>query len=211
MKKHSPDLCLIGLILTIYAMSMLLTGCMSSKNVQKEHTTTTVDTHTDQTLSVNTSLIDTSHSVSTTQTRTIETVDTNVTIPGSRLTGDKALDDFLGGNPFILDNGDQQVDIRWDPQAKKMVATSIVRDRTVPVKGKRETTSTANETKDNHISSGTSLQGESSTDQKTVTNTGKKAKQTEFSQSWVWFIIGGVVVVGILAFIAFKLLKRFVL
>ena len=207
MKKHTPDLCTIALIIVIYLMSTLLTGCISSKNVQKEKTQTQVEAQASETHNSVTNIQDTSITRATNTTRTVETIDTSAKIPGSKITGEQTVGALKKGKDLIIDNGDQQVRVYWDPESKTVVATGTVKDRTVQVKGKREMTSSGSSITNEAKKTSILDSGTKETKLKSTVTTESKDKQITFSQKWIWIVLAIVCAVILVGFLAFKFLK----
>lgn len=138
--------------------------------------------------------------------KTTETVDTNITVPGTSVTGGKSLDDIKDGKPLVIDVNGHSLSVRYNPGTGNIEAKSTTEDRTVPVRATRVTeaetqeqsTTTAQEETKVSVSAENASKGESSSSE--LTKASETAATPWYFAPWPWIIL---FVVGAAAYLKY--------
>jgi hypothetical protein len=122
-------------LLAIATLSLALSSC-GTFNRTKSVVSTSASSSKDSSAKVSTSV----DSSAATRTTLRERIDTTISIEGSKQSGSKPADNILKGDSLVLENEDQRVVVKLDPNTGNITATSQVKDRQERVQFDRELT-----------------------------------------------------------------------
>lgn len=122
-------------LLAIATLSLALSSC-GTFNRTKSVVSTSASLSKDSSAKVSKSV----DSSAATRTTLRERIDTTIKIEGSKQSGSKPADNILKGDSLVLENEDQRVVVKLDPNTGNITATSQVKDRQERVQFDRELT-----------------------------------------------------------------------
>jgi hypothetical protein len=196
--------------LMIYMMilEVFTASCISSKDIQKNKTKSVSEVKLSESVNTLTDINAVTVTQATNTVKTTETIDTNACIPGSQVKGQKDLEDLQNGIPLVIENGDQQVSVQWDAKTKSIIASGTLKDRIIPVKGKRETISSSASITNEAKQTKTQISDKKDSTASTFFSSDTKIKNVTYSQKWIFIILAIVAAVAFLGFLAFKFLRK---
>lgn len=126
--------------------------------------------------------------------KTTETVDTNITVPGSTVTGGKPLEEITSGKPLVVDVNGHSLSVRYNPGTGNIEANSTTKDKSVPVKATRvteadwESIGTTNTSEHAKASQSASNEAKSDTSSSKVNASTEVGPTPWYFSPWPWII-----------------------
>jgi hypothetical protein len=189
-------------------LAVFTASCISSKDIQKNSTKSASQVKQSESSNTRTDINAVTVTESTNTAKTTESFDTNASIPGSQVKGQKYLEDLQNGIPLVIENGDQQVSVQWDATTKSIIASGTLKDRIIPVKGKREITSSSASITHQAKQTNTQTSEKKDSTASTSFSSDTKIKNVTYSQKWIFIILAIVAAVSFLGVLAFKFLRK---
>ena len=189
-------------------LALFTASCISSKDIQKNSTKSAFEVKQSESSNTRTDINAVTVTESTNTAKTTESFDTNACIPGSQVKGQKDLEDLQNGIPLVIENGDQQVSVQWDPKTNAIIASGTIKDRIIPVKGKRETISSSASITNEAKKTNSQISDKKDSTASASFSSDTKIKNVTYSQKWIFIILAIVAAVAFLGFLAIKFLRK---
>lgn len=189
-------------------LALFTASCISSKDIQKNSTKSASQVKQSESSNTRTDINAVTITESTNTAKTTESFDTNACIPGSQVKGQKDLEDLQNGIPLVIENGDQQVSVQWDATTKSIIASGTLKDRIIPLKGKREITSSSASITHQAKQTNTQTSEKKDSTASSSSSSDTKIKNVTYSQKWIFIILAIVAAVVFFGVLAFKFLRK---